>query len=316
MKDNLHIGKLHFRPLDVEGKTSISGDLAKDEAFGIYAYEFTDATWYVGKSENVVKRHIQHLHEYKHEVPPLIIKRMFWAPIKGNQQQLDYAETQAISGFERKGYRLRNVMKTGRPKSDLEVIVDTGKGWGVSIPWDRKNLPKSKHDYIFEESEGKKARWQKLKQLCDYEKLRSSLMQYVKNTIPAPADTAGLLWVATVLPSTGKGYRLCCISCQNAETLVVFQEEKGAEIFGFINVKRNEEGKLPRWPKKQRASYGTLPHCCRLFFDSQEDLDALLKDDLVLDCSYRANAELMRRGVTMYGRFNNPYFVKDILDAS
>jgi hypothetical protein len=42
-------------------------------------------------------------------------------------------------------------------------------------------------------------------------------------------------------------------------------------------------------------------------------LERLLKDETALDCCYRANAELMRRGASMYRRFNNPYLVKDIL---
>ena len=40
---------------------------------------------------------------------------------------------------------------------------------------------------------------------------------------------------------------------------------------------------------------------------------SLLKDETALDCCYRANAELMGRGASMYRRFNSPYLVKDIL---
>lgn len=39
----------------------------------------------------------------------------------------------------------------------------------------------------------------------------------------------------------------------------------------------------------------------------------MLRQPRTLDCCYRANAELMRRGASMYQQYNNPYLVEDIL---
>lgn len=47
-------------------------------ASGVYAYEFTDGMWYIGKSVDVCTRHVQHMHEYRHEDPPRVPKRMLW----------------------------------------------------------------------------------------------------------------------------------------------------------------------------------------------------------------------------------------------
>ena len=70
---------------------------------------------------------------------------------------------------------------------------------------------------------------------------------------------------------------------------------------------------MPAWLKKRRAEYGTLQNCVMLRFDGMREADRLLHDKRALDCCYRANAELMRRGASMYRRFNNPYLVREIL---
>lgn len=50
-----------------------------------------------------------------------------------------------------------------------------------------------------------------------------------------------------------------------------------------------------------------------LYFENLTEADRLLRDKRALDSCYRANAELMRRGASMYRRYTNPYLVKDIL---
>lgn len=314
MGDVPNIGRLRFRVLDVRGRTSISTDLTDEEVSGIYAYEFDDGTWYIGKSIDVRDRHVQHLHDWRHKNPVLAPVRMLWASLRCSDKTLDFAETQAISYFEQEGYPLRNVMKTGRPRGNTEVIVDTEAGFGVPIPWERKNLPINKDNFKFIPDKTKKYQHKKLQAIRGYEKLLHSLAFYVKHTVPAPAHTAGKLWVATAMPSTNGSNRICCISCQNAETFVILKGGDEHGIKGFINMKRDKNGRLPRWKHSIKAIYGTLPKAYSMFFESQERLDRLLGRPHTLDCCYRANAELMRRGASMYGRFNNPYLVIDILE--
>ena len=62
----MKVGKLSFKMLEIDGKASIATDLCDGDVRGIYAYEFTDGTWYVGKSTDVRTRHVQHMHEYRH----------------------------------------------------------------------------------------------------------------------------------------------------------------------------------------------------------------------------------------------------------
>ena len=312
---SLKVGSLRFKALEIDGRTSISTDLTAEQAFGIYAYEFTDGMWYVGKSIDVRKRHTDHMREYAKENPPRLAKQMLWAEVHGDERRLDYAESEAISWFERKGYQLTNVQKTGRPRGDMEVIVDTGAGWGVPIPWERENIPASTRAFQFEKDAAKKIKYEKLRRVEGYDRLVALLGRYVKETIPAPADTAGTLWVVTAMPSTNRYSRLCCISCQNAETLVVLKGECYGAYgpCGFVNVKRTAEGRLPRgrWPI--HAQYATLPNAYHIDFDNLDSLERLFRSEIALDCCYRANAELMRRGASMYRRYNNPYLVEDIL---
>lgn len=310
----MKVGKLTFKSLDIDGRASISTDLTDEQARGIYAYEFDDGTWYVGKSVDVRDRHVQHMHEYKHMEPPLHPVTMWWAQVRGDDKRLDYAETEAIAWFETQGYDLRNKMKTGRPQGSTEVVVDTGAGWGVPIPWDRDRIPASTRTFSFEEQPKMREKFDKLRQLPDFDKLLDILAWYVQETIPAPADTVGTLWVATAMPSTYG--RLCCITCQNVETFVVF-EDGAFDIpgpWGFINVKPDADMLIPGWQDIELGYYENLRNCVRLKFENLDAMDFLLASDRMLDCCYRVNSELMRKGASMMRRYNNPYLVEAILD--
>ncbi|WP_165044592.1 hypothetical protein [Adlercreutzia sp. ZJ138] len=308
---------MEFVEIATPDRDSISGDFTSDNCFGIYVYRFTDGMYYVGKSKDVRDRHVQHKHEYAKEEPLRVIERMWWAPVQGDVQQLDFAETQVIAALESKGYSLRNVMKTGRPRGNDVVMVDTGDSWGVPIPWEREKLPKRKSTFLFNEDAAKLDQFERLAKLSEFEHILDILQTYVNATIAAPSDTAGKIWIATALPSTGRGQRLCCVSVQNAETLVIYKDKHwGRErVCGFINVKKPEGGYLPRGIKRRRGSYKSLPNSFRLCFRDLDSMRRALDKDVVLDCCYRANAELMRRGVSMYGRYNNPYVVKAIIDG-
>ena len=56
-----------------------------------------------------------------------------------------------------------------------------------------------------------------------------------------------------------------------------------------------------------------LHNSTTLAFDDMGEAFRLLRQPRTLDCCYRANAELMRRGASMYRQYNNPYLVEDIL---
>lgn len=132
-----------FRELRLDGGRSIACDLPDDGCRGIYAYELSDGTWYVGKSVDVRARHQQHLHEWRHANPPIEPVRMLFSEVRGSDYELDEAETRAIAAFERKGLSLRNLMKTGRPGGAGNLRIEVVGGFGVEVPWERSKRPRA-----------------------------------------------------------------------------------------------------------------------------------------------------------------------------
>lgn len=212
-------------------------------------------------------------------------------------------------------------MKTGRPRGNMEVVVDTGAGWGVPIPWECDRLPASTRSYTYEEQPKMRERFEKLKKREDYGLVIATLARYVRNTIPAPADTAGTLWVATALPSTPG--RLCCISCQNVETLVLFKENTFGQAapWGFVNTKPNDDLLIPN-PDALGAMgmligfYENLRNCLRYDFAGIGTMCDAFSSRLMLDCCYRVNSELMRKGPAMFRRAHNPYLAEAIIEEA
>ncbi len=62
----MQVDRLKFQRIDVSARSAAVGELAPDCRKGIYFYLFDDGSAYVGKSIDMVKRHAQHLHEYRH----------------------------------------------------------------------------------------------------------------------------------------------------------------------------------------------------------------------------------------------------------
>jgi hypothetical protein len=60
-------------------------------------------------------------------------------------------------------------------------------------------------------------------------------------------------------------------------------------------------------------SYGTSGEVVRVVLSSLDELETLLTIPAALDRCYRLNAEMMRRGPSMYRRFHNPWLAEEIL---
>lgn len=262
----MNAAELDFKHLTIDGKSSIAGDISDVDARGIYVYKFEDGTCYVGKSEDVRKRYVQHAHEYRHMEGSPKVAEMLFAHVSGDSPEvLDRAETDAIAWLGSHGWDLRNIMKT-----DL------------------------------------------------------------------PGD-AGILWTVTALPSTARRTRAATLSCQNLEVLVI-----GRDGSGFINGKDVPDEKLeecikhdmapmkragwrfrgntivaPNGQSARRlarpAEYANADNVFSLEFENLDQLNLLLRDPLTLLWSYRLVAELLRRGPSMYRKFNNPYLAAKVL---
>lgn len=315
------VGSLRFRSVAFEGKQSVEDAVKEAGRSGIYAYEFTDGTWYVGKSKNLPKRHIEHVHEYKHRNPPLTIKSMFFAPVSPRSAEaLDRSETDAITWFAEKGYELNNVMKTSLPRGSRPVEIDTGMGFGVDIPWTRRNRPRLTGTRQLTTENGfakeKLVRFERLKGLPYWDELLESLTRYVSELIPAPEKSYGTLWTLTALPSKRNGNRtLCCLSCGNLETLTLF--DVSGDCCGFANVKLERHlamfRRLPCGVEGYEADYRAARGVTTFSFDDLDGLARLMDREWFLDASYRLVAELMRKGPSMYRKYSCDPFADEVI---
>lgn len=247
MKGQTVIGKLRFRELRLDGPRSIAHDLPENRRRGIYAYEFVDETWYVGKASDVTERHAQHLAEYRHMDPPVVPIRMLFAAVPGvSDAELDRLETQAIHWFAGHGCNLTNKAKTSFPRGTGTAIVEIDGAFGVEIPWERSRRPLPETDRAHArdldafKGESQKERFARLLEHQGAGDLIGLLSKLVAEAIPSPAATAGALWTVTALPRRSNapgGRALAVVSVGDIELLVAFPKGGGG-FYGFLNVKR------------------------------------------------------------------------------
>ncbi len=100
--------KLVFRSIDGSIPSAASLALPADERRGIYLYEFTDGTAYVGRSGDMARRLSDHRHDYRHDPRQPDIRRVHFAPVGDDvtDAELDEIETRAIHWAESHGFDL------------------------------------------------------------------------------------------------------------------------------------------------------------------------------------------------------------------
>ncbi|WP_433569976.1 hypothetical protein [Tractidigestivibacter sp.] len=80
-----------------------------------------------------------------------------------------------------------------------------------------------------------------------------------------------------------------------------------------LRTRRRSAG-LPNGTQLQITSYGVASDVTSVYFGSLEELRRLLYNEYVLNCCYRLNVEMMRKGSTMFSRFNNVELVAQIFE--
>lgn len=324
---NIRIGKLAFRCFEVHGRPSIAADISEGHRRGIYIYRFADGRYYAGKSEDVVERYVQHRHEYRHAEDCPVVEAMWFSEVPGEDgTELDGDETAVITALEARGLDLVNLMKTKTPGGVGDMEIGEAPFAGLRLPWNRSqrsrigSVPADTEAFAPYESEGKKKRFDRLASKYYWPNLLPLLQRYVEESITAPDRTAGVLWTATAFPAVSKAKvpRILCLSSGNVKTLVLF-EKRGIPC-GFMNVREDKtRGAVLSQEITSsdvvRVDYGTARDIRRLYFDDLRQLSELLDDVGVLDCAYRLNVEMMRKGPTMYRRFSNPWLMCALLKA-
>lgn len=308
---------LSFERVDVDGKSSVALDVGTS-APGIYAYHYTDETWYVGKSVDMARRYTQHLHEYRHskDTAPAVKEAYFARLPNASPKELDDAETHAIQWFERQGYSLRNKAKTAIPLGPGTITVTLGENAGIPLPWKRSQRPLSIHPYepdLSSVTNSMQSRYERLRQFNSWRRIRMLLRAYVLATIPAPCETAGILWTVSAMPSCHNAKRLVTLTVQNLETLVIFDECPPYGICGFFNMKRPESSLCRMLPRTSRADYAAAQDVMQLYCDDLRQMLLDIRHRSVRDWCYRLNVELMRKGGCMVRSRGNILLMQDVL---
>ena len=321
IKSDISIGSsFNFKRIDVASRSAISAELSPDCRKGIYFYIFNDGTSYVGKSVDMVRRHADHLHEYKHRLDfnGLEIEKAYFMTIDENadDKELDDLETAVIQQAEHDGYNLRNLQKTNLPAGKTNYILDFNEREMRLLPWKREErtsrLPSAT---LQKPTNNQVKRFEKLKQLENSDYLFKLTTKYVHETMTEPANTVGIYWSATVYPSRKNGPSPALrITCGTLETLSVWHDEVG--YFGFVNIKQPEDDSnpLPR-PFESLANhkYAATQNVITTYFVCLAELDEMLNDEHFLDWCYRLNIEMFRHCKNPQAKFTNPLLVNEIL---
>lgn len=307
--------KLRFRCIDVSARSALSAELAPGERKGIYRYEFTDGTWYVGKSVDMVERYAQHLHEYRHrpDFEGVGIAAAYFASVDAacSDEELDRLETAAIADAEAEGRDLRNLLKVGRPGGNTGLLLDMDGHGMRSLPWDRAErtsaLPAAE---LGEPTASQRERFKKLCRLPEGKALLDVLALYAETALQEPANTAGLYWTATTYPAR-KRTPAACVTCGTLETLAVFAD--GGTPYGYVNVKRPDgDGGLPPVTPWRLYDYGYKAaggvRTCE--FSSIDELRRLLARPRFADWAYRLTIECFRRCKNPMAAKGNPLLME------
>lgn len=133
--------KLEFRQIDVSVRSALAAELFPSERKGLYFYTFSDGTAYVGKSVDLLRRHAEHLDEYKHreDFKGVTLERAYFLPLAADtgEKELDCLETEAIRQAEAAGYRLKNIQKVNLPGGTGDTVFVLAEGVTRRLPWNR-----------------------------------------------------------------------------------------------------------------------------------------------------------------------------------
>jgi len=206
----------------------------------------------------------------------------------------------------------------------VTTVFEFEEGKSLALPWKRKErvLPE---DGLDDEAW---AKWVKLAQHPEYANVLDALGWYVRQTVPDPVNTLGVLWNVSCLPSTGKSKnyrRLAVISCGNLETCVIAEETVEGEPHIEVRINTEVEHGVqpdgdPTWGlitiEYPIATADGWIHPIENLISFAVGETEFRHLETMLDYAYNLNVRVMNHGGTMFRRFNNPYLARDVLSSA
>jgi len=309
---------------NVQGRLSISDLFPKSKnRCGIYLFNFSNETYYIGQAIDAVKRFSQHRKNHNN-----IVKFWFQSVKKEN---LNAVEKKLIQEAEVKGLLLTN--KTFVSK----IIGDTDLDLIISPPeqenWLKNNTQISNEDYdLYSTIDIKhkikfRQNFEKLKQVDTFPQIKRILKTYIINCIPAFKKTELSFWALSCMPSTNISTypRYFCMNINAMEVFVLGYERKMRQPFCFIILTSriwDNDNELDRLFDKyktleiEKSNYRAAGSDQILFHfsDLNELEDLLLTEHKVIGSIKELNLRLMRKGGTIYSPFHCFDLVKDVLE--
>ncbi len=181
----------------VKERTSIVELVPKKGRCGIYVLWFENGEFYVGKTEDVTRRYMDHRRNHND-----IVRVSFQ---KTGKRELDVAEDAVIGELERQKIPLRNISGTSSPPvdSDFELIMTRSEQeeWRDDPSFlrndgDRTNDPELRRKY--------EVRFTKLMRQPFVDEAIDVLRKYVAKCIPCPVRSEMSFWGVSCLPA-GRG---------------------------------------------------------------------------------------------------------------
>lgn len=291
----------------VEGCCSITELLPQSSRSGIYVLHFSDGHYYVGKSVGINRRFAQHKLAFG-DILGLSFKSVALS-------RLNRVERETVELLEGNGARLKNVhlvavshaasgftelMKTAdqeRWLRDLSFVHCSGKRQRTTERFDiyRRRLQKLRSDPAFAE-------------------VRELLRVYVPRAIPSICASEGNFWSLTVLPRGA----LVRVNLYGHEVLTVYRDEEGVHYSFHL-------ARSPLVPKSLRANFddrlditghryaaGPADQIQAVLSDTSTAIRFICREDVGIALR-RYNLNLMRKGISPWGRYHCFGFATEVL---
>ena len=302
--------------VDVSQRLSVADlFINKKPRCGIYLLSFSDGSFYIGQSSNVVRRFAEHKSNY--------MDIFGFAFLDIIQKDLHQIEQSLIWKAEGLGMPLRNIVHMSTPsgETDLDDIltleqqdqsVEEPKSFDVSdVKVGASQDPTFRERY--------RRRYEKLSADAFFPDLKQLLRLYICQCIPAFRHTEFTFWAISCLPSTNaETYpRFFCISANSMEVFVIGRE-RGLQgnLWGFMNLSKKSFSEIyensarfhlkhPRVEIEASDYRAGGQDQMQLRFSSLDDARQLIQDQVVARASRVLNLHLMRKGATLYSRYHS-----------
>ncbi len=310
-----------FRRYATRQLDSISALVPVGHRCGVYVLAYPDGTRYVGQAVDVVRRYAQHRH------------------VQGPIDSVDFGEVDendltdveiAMIHHEGTTGQLRNRTYASEfvGKSVLDPVVtrDDQLSWLAGVEESDGTRTGARPD----DAKQRAARRPRFDELVNHPfgaVAACLLAEHIRLTVPHARETERRFWSVSAMPSTNGGGRLATLSVGKAETLFLYPIFLGGDMYvgGRINVAASAvspdvlDGSLDR-PEAQidpeRGGYeSTGNDLVGLRFIVTNEFDGYLEVmgwPGVLDAARLLTVRLMRKGVSLQGRWHN-FALADVL---